>query len=994
MKKLSVCVLVLALAASVARGGVINPQLEEAMFHMDDQELVKVLVVLADQAPIRQLDQDLRLNKATLPVRHRTVVTTLQEKASTTQKELLAHLETEKSRGGIAGFTSHWIINAVVVKGTVAAIRELAYRPDVKVVEPDLKMEPIEPVVNKEAVFPGGKDSQSFIAPGVQTIGAVRVWNELGIDGTGTLVANLDSGVDGNHPALASRWRGNTAPAGSAWRDFAGLGSPDFPFDGAGHGTHVMGTITGATPFDTLGVAPGAEWIAANPVASEVAEFDNNIVAAFEWLADPDGNPETHDDVPDVCHNSWGVGPAFGYPECFSDWWEVIDNCEAAGVVVTFSAGNEGPGPATLRSPGDRATSPTNCFTVGSTASVYPHTVSIFSSRGPSLCGGEYAIKPEIMAPGEDIISSIPGGVYTYMSGTSMAGPHVAGVVALMRQAAPNLDVTTIKEILMDTAVEMGPPGDDNDYGHGMVDAFAAVSMVLDNVGSVRGSITDGQTGLPLAEVVIQDLRGQGSTTSQTDGQYVFTILAGQAELQFSKWGYLPATSAFDIPAGGEIAHDLSLEPTPYLDLTGTVYGADNQPLAGATVTVLDTPMEPVVTAADGVYTLNLPAGEGVHYELLAVAPDLAYQLQYIGLSSSQVLDFHLPQLQRDGFESGGFESFAWQQGGTRDWTASDTQAFEGMLSARSGSIGHSATSELSLDYYVNGDGDFSFRYMVDSEPAYDRLRFYLDGNLVDTWSGQVPWSLFTCELFTGWHSFRWEYIKDSEVSVGQDAAWIDLVQLPGTGVQAEAGLNLSDTQLSQVLDAGTTGSSVLVVSNTGAYPLEFSIDLATGDGSPPAWASVDPAQGLVYPGNSLPVNVTFSGSGAPAGSHQATLTVSSNDAAQPEATVLLDLQILPVSAVGDLPRQLALTGAVPNPFNPATHIRFSLPSETSVELKVFDVAGRPVKTLLQQRLAAGHHSVFWDGKNDAGQNVASGVYFGRLATPRAKLIKSMVLVR
>ena len=708
------------------------------------------------------------------------------------------------------------------------------------------------------------------------------------------------------------------------------------PFDVVGHGTHVMGTITGSTAFDTVGVAPGAEWIATNAIAASIENFDNAIIAGFEWLADPDGNPDTTDDVPDVCHNSWGVVTDYGYPPCYSGWWSVIDNCEAAGVVVTFSAGNEGPAPGTLRSPGDRATTATNCFTVGSTATNFPNAVSSFSSRGPSLCGGEWAIKPEVMGPGEDIISCFPGGSYGYMSGTSMAGPHIAGVVALMRQAAPNLDVTTIKEVLMATAIDLGTVGEDNNYGHGMVDAYAAVAMVMDNVGTVQGMISDEITGLPMAGVRVQDTRGEGQTTSDEDGQYQFTIFSGPVTLQFSRWGYLDATFTVEIPAGGALDRDVVLTPMPLASISGTVYGPEGIAVEGAAISVLDNPVSPVISGPDGTYDLPLPAGSDVNYELLAVAPNLAYELQYVGHSGQQILDFHLPVPLADGFESGGFDTFDWQTGGDQPWTVGNAQAYEGALSAQTGAVSHSSSTELAIDYYVHGDGDFSFHYKVDTEISYDMVKFYIDDVLQETWSGSIDWTRYTTSLTTGMHGFRWVYTKDSEVSVGQDAAWIDLVEFPGTGEQPMASIALSDDQLSYTLDAGTTGSVMFEIGNDGGYPLEFAIQPT------PAWAQVSPATGMLYPGNWQPITVSLSGSSATAGINQTTLVISSNDPDQPEANVEVTLTVNPVSAVGELPRQLSLTGAVPNPFNPSTAIKFGLPGETRVSLDVYDVSGRP----------------------------------------------------
>jgi len=248
-----------------------------------------------------------------------------------------------------------------------------------------------------------------------------------------------------------------------------------------------MGTLCGlgVATGDTVGVAWEARWIADNAINQGVgSEFDSDVTAAFEWFTDPDGNPETIDDVPDVVQNSWGIDHRFsGYVDCDYRWQTVIENCEAAGVVVTFSAGNEGPSPATHRSPANIINTPTTNFSVGAVDAThydFPYPIAGFSSRGPSDCDGA-TIKPEVVAPGVEVYSSVPGGGYEqlYWDGTSMAGPHVAGIVALLREVNPDLGVDEIKQILMSTTVDLGSAGEENTYGHGLVDAYAAVLSVM-----------------------------------------------------------------------------------------------------------------------------------------------------------------------------------------------------------------------------------------------------------------------------------------------------------------------------------------------------------------------------------------------------------------------------------------------------------------------------------------------------------------------------------
>ena len=217
-------------------------------------------------------------------------------------------------------------------------------------------------------------------------------------------------------------------------------------------------------------------------------------------MADPDGDPLTIDDVPAVVQNSWGVNEDFtGYSDCDSRWWDAIDACEAAGVCLIWSAGNEGPGTESLRSPADRATTPTNCFSVGATEPNAPYTIAGFSSRGPCGCGGEFAMKPEVSAPRHRHLQRrarrrlpVPE---RHLHGRPprgrCGGPDAA--------ANPDVDVITIKEVLMATAIDLGDPGEDNDYGHGFIDAYEAVLAVMGGFGTVEGIITDSGTGLPIA---------------------------------------------------------------------------------------------------------------------------------------------------------------------------------------------------------------------------------------------------------------------------------------------------------------------------------------------------------------------------------------------------------------------------------------------------------------------------------------------------------------
>ncbi len=1002
MKKIVILSTLIMLAASYAQSGFITPGLERQLRHFGDDDVVKVLVVMSSQVDMRSLDWQLHSSKAPLGLRHQTVIETLRTQAQESQKHLLNDLAMHKSDGSILGFTPHWLINSVVVTGTVQRIVQLSTRPDVERVEADLVVELIKPVPNNKPVYSGRSAKSIGIAPGIAAIGARRVWDELGINGEGIIVGILDTGVSGTHPALQDRWRGNYASTEECWLDAANLGQPT-PQDTHGHGTHVMGILTGLAPGDTIGVAPGALWIASNIInADDVGpEFDNGVLASLEFMTDPDGDPLTLDDVPAVVQNSWGVNESWdGYFDCDSRWWDAIDNCEAAGVVLTWSAGNEGPDEGSVRSPADRAASPSNCFSVGSTRHYEPFNISYYSSRGPSGCGGEFAMKPEIVAPGSFIYSANAyNDGYVESSGTSMAGPHVAGVVALMRASNPNLDAITIKEALMSTAVDLGDAGEDNAYGHGFLDGYAAVLAVIEGgVGTVEGYITDSGSGQPLAGASVKKEGSLQNVFTDQNGFFSLVSPSGETTFTVSKFGYSDNTLSVNIIEDSVVSGDLGLLALSSSTISGFVYGPDGIVVEDALIYAIGIPNPPTVTDASGYYELDLPAGPEIYYTLRCQALGLHYQTTEIELAGNLSLDFHLQLSFAEDFESGDFSSFLWEQG-DNPWIISDDLPYEGFYCGKSGDISDNQESQLSITTVFNEADLLTFWYKVDSEANYDFFRFYIDGIEQGEWSGQEPWTQYSGEVDAGEHTFLWSYEKDSSVSIGQDAAFLDYVDFPEHAIAGPPTIELDSSFFEVTLGPEGNESQTLVVSNTGNSALNYTIsllDAGKGEASIPSWISVDPGSGIVSSGASQTISVDFDASGLAVGVYNAVMVIDSND---PHSSSLELPTTLTVSNelsgfINPLPKVVHLAGAVPNPFNPLTKISFSLPHNSHVRLNVYDISGHLIRSLLDEQMALGAHSVSWSGRDDSGKSIASGTYFMRLVAGDVVLVKSMNLVR
>ncbi|MFH1748701.1 MAG: S8 family serine peptidase, partial [Planctomycetota bacterium] len=491
-----VSALVMLVAPTLA--GTIDTGLQDVLELTQPDETISTLVFLTQRVDIDALNDSLTAQRATLQARHETVVRSLREMARGSQGTLHGYLKQLEQAGRIERFEAFWIVNCFRVDTVPAEIELLAQHPDVDTIYFNYPIEMITPETPEPGTASLNSDEgQSQRGPrtpepGLYAVRAPEVW-AMGFTGEGVLVSTLDTGVDGSHPALANRWRGVADPryvGHPGWAFFDPVTNWTFPQDSGSHGTHTMGSVCGGAPGDEVGVAPGAQWIHAAVIdRSGLYDTCTDALLAFQWLIDPDEDPNTNWDVPAVCSNSWGIGswhnvPPYNTP-CDESFWSYLDACEAAGIVILFSAGNEGSDPNTLRRPADRATDDFRTCAVGGidgNAGGPPWPMYTSSSRGPTYCtpDGTAAIKPEISAPAVSVRSSVPGGGYSSYSGTSMASPHVNGVVALMREACPDLTVQEVKEIMYLTALDQGTTGKDNDYGYGVVDAYEAVNMALD----------------------------------------------------------------------------------------------------------------------------------------------------------------------------------------------------------------------------------------------------------------------------------------------------------------------------------------------------------------------------------------------------------------------------------------------------------------------------------------------------------------------------------
>ncbi len=528
--------------------GILAPNLVKHLEEMDPGELVPVLITMQQQ--VTNLEMGAAQSLPTKAERRAAVISALKNVADRTQQDLLTYLNGKENAKQASLIRPFWLHNFVAVEVDRETALELALRTDISRIS-------LESFVGEE-IFPVLPD-RKIIQPqsplitaggstecGVDLMEAPRVWNELGFTGDGVVVAVIDTGICFEHPDLSGReWinldeipnNGQDDDNNGQVDDINGWNfrdnTPDIADDNS-HGTHVTGTVAGTgTNGIQTGIAPGA--------AIMGLKFWNNLsgesvaLACVQYAVDNDA---------DVVSSSWGW-PHAANPDR-AVWRASMENSIATGIVLVFAAGNERGfyiPPDAVRTPGDVP----DIITVGATDCI--DRLASFSSPGPvtwqdispwndwPMPTGK--IKPSIAAPGVETTSTYYDcQSYVQYSGTSMATPHVAGAVALMLEKNPELDHFDVKQILMDSSLDLGPAGMDNDYGMGRVNAFDAVQFTPETTVSVAPE--------NLAVNIGTANSGGVPELMDSDDQYVVldpTFIAFRYQLEFTVDAISPSSS-------------------------------------------------------------------------------------------------------------------------------------------------------------------------------------------------------------------------------------------------------------------------------------------------------------------------------------------------------------------------------------------------------------------------------------------------------------------
>ena len=1021
LRKLAVLTVLVALSYfavpySDAQAAEIDPGLRQLMAEKTPREMLPVLMIYHD-LPV--LDDNLLsdLDELDDSKRRKKILALIKKKNQLDQKSATLILDDPAVKFKVRKYQQLYLANALSFECEQDVIDLLAqldvqatlYYDRTYDLAAATRRGPVVQPTTKTAAGTAAVDT----AWSVKYINADRVWNELGYTGAGVVVGHIDSGVWLTHPDLAGQLWVNPGEIPGNGLDDDGNGfiddvngwdfgaddnNPNDDSPASGHGTHTAGNVVGdGTGGTQTGVAPGAELMALKVWQADGSGGTLSMTWAAQQYCAENGAR--------IITMSLGIiGPI---PDTYmrNDRYN-FNNIRSAGVLMFNSAGNEhftydppvelsmsARVPSPWSPTGDLFSHTSGVVSVGGTG-YKSDAVYSASSRGPVTWQtvdpwndfpydpGIGLIKPDIAAPGVGVNSTVIPSGYSgdSWSGTSMACPHVAGLAALMLEKNPSLSPAGIDSLMQLNALDLGVAGKDNDFGSGRIDAYAIVQAVptallpdvvvnellpdcggdkiidigeaspigfeLKNVSTVQGAVS--VTG-SLAIVA-------NSWVTVTDGTATFPNLASGGGLGDNISDTFELTVDALAPEGFEFTLLLTINDASgfartfdlpwYVGLPG--YRTHNAGSAYLTITG---------QGSIGYMDQSGSMGDGFGY--LDGGSNLYVGSFWAGTDVSYICN-------RD-FSGDGAETYEWEvttdpNGRVRDLgPVQSDQTYASIFS----DSGHASPKPLRVDQNS---------YAFTGEPNDDFV--ILEYNLTNEGLVDIP------SLYTG--VFCDFDILDAGANEGGSDASRNLTYMYSAG----------GPYYGIALLGGTAHNLTLISNPTYVYPLlhiEDSMKMRHLSGlislptttAPDDWSALTSAQ-VSLAANGGTARVVYA------------LVYGETLADLQDNVDAANFVYSPFSPVSDeMPIKLVrLAQNHPNPFNPSTTIRFNVAREGHIDLAVYDLSGRRIKTLLSETRGVGEQEVSWDGTNSSGARVPSGMYFYRYVTDGQDISRKMTLLK
>ncbi len=826
----------------------ISAELAHEMMVSGGSDQLRINIRLTRQFNIAPYEQ--HCQKMNREQKREYIVNELKSFSYQSQQSLMMELNSLVHTGDVSRVQSFWITNLVNCDATPAAIEQLALRNDIEWIDIDMSRILIDPVEITELV----DDHLEEIAYNVSIMNVPQVW-DLGFKGEGVVIAVLDTGVNYDHVDIKNNmWTHPDFPF-HGWNFVTGNNNP---MDINGHGTHCAGTVAGdGTAGTKTGVAPNAKIMALRVLGQRGGATKSQVWSGIQFALE---------------HGAHVLSLSLGWyrlPDPLrATWRNVMDNVLSSGVIAVVAAGNFGgntshynvgtPGdiPSPWRHPDQADTGGRSAvLTVGATD--INDSLAVFSSWGPAtwqnanpyndypLDPGQGLILPDVVAPGVNVksLKHNSSNSYTLMSGTSMATPGVAGVIALMLSKNPNLNPEQISQILEESTYPLASQKN-NKTGSGRVDALQAIlntdfpgpSYLGHTINDAEGN-NDGHVN-PDEFINLNIKLFNASDTFYENIEALIYSASPFINMEDSLvffGNFFPKdtievhnavsfTTASNIPGGYKI--DFIIEATngdeviasafyltahaPRLDFGNLIIDDSMGNQNGQFDPGEDVQISFTITNNGQLDALNPIVGlvanspyltlHNVSFELESLPP-LAFQtihatakvsdlvpdgqivtitanVLYGNHSNSNIFTQKIGSILED-FETGDFSAYNWTFSGHKPWQITMEKPYDGLFSARSGNIGNSQHSRMTLQYEVGIDDSISFYRSVSSQPDADFLRFYINGLTIAEWSGIVDWGKVSFPVSAGMHTFTWEYRKNHLLAFYDDAAWVDNISLP-----------------------------------------------------------------------------------------------------------------------------------------------------------------------------------------------------------------------
>ncbi len=1023
--------------ASGTQAGMIGPSLQGYLTKAGPGQKLPVIIALKQQA------DNVALEKAcadmTKEGRWAYVVSELKRLSDVTQRDLLSYLASEERSGKAAKVNGFWIVNAVYCEATPEVIQALVARPEVYYADYDLIYSPN--ILNLDKAGRGTRAGSgepprvNLREWNVSKVGADSVWSLLGNYGEGVKVGEIDTGMNYNHYDLRNHLWTSTQYPHAGWNFESGNNDP---MDIQGHGTHVAGTVSSdGSAGDTCGMAPRARNMICRvrTVADSIAE--NQVWAAQQFCVAPPLDPTNHAQL-----ITMSLGWTYAWHPRLGMWRQSVTNVATAGLPFQIAAGNEGSGsppynlrvpgscPGPWRHPAEAAGGRSGAITIGATDNA--DAIASFSSQGPvtwdTVAGyNDYPyppglLKPDVSAPGVNITSCDYANVSGYASGwsgTSMATPCVSGVVALMLKKNPSLLPWQVDSILQYSVRPLGTQPKNNIFGTGRISAYKAVMNTpfpyAQFMLSAQAADTVAPNTVTVDSVTVSSMSSFSSPVTMT----LDSIRPAEATITVA-FAPNPVTP----PPNGSIKTGMRITTTSgtpqqnyvlyYKGVGDTVTrrATMNLWVTAPTFVLQSTPRTRTVflgdstTYADTVVSIS---GYNAPCTLSATVNPPAPSITVSFLPDNVVIP------------TGGRTMKVRTTGQTPAGTFIIT------AQARNGGTVRTVDDTLVVRYPVQGPDPYGY-YAYDNTdaifqnaPTYSWIELNPSRGGNGTTVGISGDDMSLRKLFGirarhyGFHGDSasictngWLAIGRTTLSVYSNAAlpstsfvpggiagiWDDLT-ISGTGTcwyRVDANQRfIAQWDSVPTLGGSYAGTFEIIVMDTSLTPgtantRDSEIILQWKSVSAITSATVGQQNQAMSVGLTCFNNGTYDPMMAPITGGRATKFTTD------PPRLISGVELLPVSL--GLPMRFALGPAVPNPSKGHLAISYDLPVETRVSLKVYNLSGQLVKTLVAGKEQAGYKQVSWDGRSENGTRTASGVYFYRLEAGSFAATKKLVVVR